>query len=387
MLSLSHYPSLFHGVILGCLLMGAHQAIGLDPKGVMIIPLKGESDTIIGVPLVREKVYEGTVESITGNVITLAGSPAWETDEFVYTGAINETDTYYVIIASGPVDGNGQPTAASKEGSYYTIIANTSDTLTVELAGDDLSGVATNVSDGVGDLVYIHPYWTLDRLFPGGGGLHQSPSFSPVSSVFLPDLGKAGINLSPHEIYFYYSGSLAGGPGFRRQGASPVQLYDDLPIAPDTYLIVRHTLAEDTELVLNADVCMVAYQTPLNVIASGVDQDNAVYLGFATDTTLSESQLFESGAFQGSTTFAPVDSLLIFNNDAAGINKSPYRIYFYYLGSEFGGPGWRLQGDSPTTIHDDRVVFQLGAGYIIRKSALQGAGSAFWKVAPPYLSP
>lgn len=361
------------------------QAASTDPVGGILMPLKGNSDTLVGVPFVRERVFEGLIESISGNVITLAGTPGLEVDEYVYAAGV-QPDTYYVTIASGPVDGNMQPTSASNEGGYYTITDNGTNTLTVDLAGDNLTNVRTNAVDGTGDRVFISSYWTLDTLMPDGSGIHASTTFTPNTKILLPDNDTAGINLAPDQSFFYYSGTAAGGEGWRKQGESPLTKYDDQVLAPDTYFIVRHEIAGDTELVMSGGVAMAAFRSPINVLSEGVEQDNFVFINFPTDTTLAESRLFESGAFTGSPSFTPVDRLLIFDNDTAGINKSASEIYFYYTGVAAGGPGWRKQGDSPLTIHDTTVVFKPGVGAIVRKGGTPSAGTDFWKSAPPYLT-
>jgi len=71
-----------------------------DPTAAYQFNLLGNSDTAISLPVVRAKVASSIVASFFGNLITAGGSPAWSTDQFVYSPGI-QTNTYFVYFRSG----------------------------------------------------------------------------------------------------------------------------------------------------------------------------------------------------------------------------------------------------------------------------------------------
>ncbi|MEZ5385125.1 MAG: TIGR02597 family protein [Prosthecobacter sp.] len=104
--------------------------------GFNTITALGNSDTRFSVPLHRPSVYQGLVQSVSSNSITVQGLPDWTANQFVYSAG-SQTNTYYVSVGSG-----------NKEGMYYTITANSEDSgiadtsfVTIDTAGEgDLIG-------------------------------------------------------------------------------------------------------------------------------------------------------------------------------------------------------------------------------------------------------
>lgn len=179
------------------------QSVTTDPVGVINVDLPGNSDTVVSVPFHRPVEFQGSVDSIDGNQITVNGTPGWSTNQFVYD-APGQTDTFYVLFASG-----------EKEGMFYTIDANTADTLTLDLAGDTLAGVQSDQDDGpgMGDILKIIPYWTLGTLFGDNNddiqGIVPSPNvLNPLAFVNFRDPNQAGINLSFSGAFFYHDGEI-----------------------------------------------------------------------------------------------------------------------------------------------------------------------------------
>jgi uncharacterized protein (TIGR02597 family) len=126
-------------------------------SGSLQINLLGNSDTFVTLPYVRPEVASGLVQSVSGSVVNVTGPTGWSTGQFVYSSGI-QTNTYFIIIRSG-----------AKEGFWYTITANDSTSLTLNLMGDSLSGLTAN------DQFDIIPYWTLATFFPNGQGINVSP--------------------------------------------------------------------------------------------------------------------------------------------------------------------------------------------------------------------
>ena len=348
------------------------------PMGYVTYTAKGNSDTRIGAPVHRKAAFVGKVGSVSNNVITVDGTdPGWAADSFTDPTMATPpaSELYFVLIGTG---GTG-----NMEGRHFEITSNGSNTLTIDLAGETSFG--TDVTSGT--TLKVIPYWTLDTLFPGGEGVHPSSNFGTLNTeILIPSTMSAGINLSNSDTFFYYDGSLAPAPNplWARFGSGPVN-YGTQPLAPDVQVIVRHNVGGDTEIVPIGDVYTTAYRSLVNIISNGVDQDNAVFLTVPVDVSLNDSNLFQSGAFAGNTTFNAglSDSLLVFDNTVASQNKSNAKTYFYYSGALGSGPGWRLAGGGDPIKNDD-IVFSLDSQVIIRKKG-GTPGSQIWNMTPSYL--
>jgi len=335
------------------------QTVTTDPVGFIPITAKGNSDTYISLPLHRNPVFQGTVSSVNGNTLTLSAA-AFASNAY--------KDSHFALIVSG-----------AKEGMWYTITGNAEATLALDLAGDSLGTAVSN-----GTVIRIIPFWTLDTLFPSGLGIKPSPTFLPQTLVLFPDQSRAGTQLAVTDAFFYYSGTSFGGAGWRKFGAPATDLAGAERLMPDSYLIVRHETAGDTTITLPGAVQMSRLANSLVTLAADTPQDNALSLNVAVPTTLTQSQLFESGVFAPSPVIdVPVDELLIFDNDAVQQNKQP-AIYYYYSGSANNGPGWRLKGNL-SDIQDGNQVFLPGKGYIVRKAASSQPSAAVWTVRPSYV--
>jgi uncharacterized protein (TIGR02597 family) len=195
----------------------------------------------------------------------------------------------------------------------------------------------------------------------------------------------AGINLSSSDTFFYYDGSIGAlpNPQWARLGSGPPN-FGKHPLAPSNQMIIRHNIAGDTEITPIGDVYTTMNRTLVNVITTGVDQDNAVFLNVPVDVSLAGSNLVQSGAFAGNSTFnaAASDSVLVYDNSAIGQNKSSAQTYFYHDGTLLPA-GWRLSGGGPT-IYDAEIVFSLDKQVIIRKKGA-AMGSEVWDMTPNYL--
>lgn len=358
----------FVGISLGSLSALAVTTVATDPVGYIRLSVPAQSDAFVSAPLHRDAAFVGTVSSVAGGVITVAGTPGWTTNQFVFASG-TQNNTYFAILKTG-----------SKRGAYFTVTANSATSLTVDLNGDTLTEVVS------GDALQLIPYWTLATLFPAGGGFPGSASFTPVGSVLFPSLTTAGVNLSSEATYFYYTGTAAGGPGWRRAGASPTLKFDHTVILPDIALTVRNLTGSSIALDNLGSAPMTGHSTIIGTINPFVDQDNVVSINAAASVSLANSGLISSGAMVGGATFTPVDTLFIFDNSIAGINKSSVGSYFYYSGTAAGGPGWRKVGSAPTTKFDDTTFLEPGVGYIIRKKGQATPTTVAWEYVAGYIN-
>ena len=396
-----------------------------DPVGYTTMSLLANSDTLVSIPFTRPAAYTGPIASISGNTLTLSTSTSFTANQYVYASG-TQSNTYYAIIGpmltsltgtvsvtngSTAVTGSGfTPIVAGdelivnglaynvasvtsdaalvlsraftgatvtgqsasydhspKEGSYYTVTANGTNTLTVNLNGDSLSIVAANTS------VSLIPYWTLGTAFPAanaGSSFIASTGTAPRSrqtQILMSDLTSSGTNLSASAIYYYYNGIWC------LSGADPTVSYNDTVLIPSTYFIARNSTT-GTTFVPSGGVYMNRLTLLLDT-QSSISQDNAVALPRPASATLNDLGLIGSGAFTSSTGTAPRnrgDSLLVYDNTASSTNKSASAIYYYYNNA------WRLSG-ADATVDYGTTSIPYGVGFTVRKAPAANAITSFWQ--------
>jgi uncharacterized protein (TIGR02597 family) len=421
------------GVLAASLLL-AHAGYGQTtaataPVGFVSTPVLANSDTLMTIPFARPAVFAGGIGSISGNTITVASSPAWTANQFVYAQGV-QSNTYYAIVGPNPatvtgtvsvtngstaVTGSGTaftsqiavndelvvnglaysvsavPSSTSltlarayagssaaavsatydhspKEGSWYTVTANGTNTLTVNLNGDSLGAVAA------GTTISLVPFWTLGTAFPasaaGTSYIDSTTPKSPQTLVLMPDLTSEGINLAASASYFHYNGS------WRLSGADPTVVYDDTVLPPSNYFTVRNSATATTFTPCGA-VSINRLTIPLNTQPS-TQQDNAVAVARPIGVDLNDTDLVSSGAFVASTSIkSPADLLLTYDNTVVGENKSAAAIYFYYNGA------WRQAG-ADSTVDYGSTVIPAGSALTIRKAANNTGLTGFWQNTPNY---
>ena len=353
---------------------GAQTTVATDPVGFTTIDCLANSDTYVSVPFTRPPEFVGAVQSISGNTITVSGSP-WAANQFGYVAG-SQPKTYFVLI--GP-----HASSNPKEGNYYTVTGNGTNTLTINPEGDDLSAIQPQTQ------ILVMPYPTLGSVFPvSDANVSFVPSASALSrrtQILIPSYGASGINLSTSSTYYYLndannpsnsSWKRVGGPA---AGEDPNKTnWNDQPFVNSGYFIVRNG-ATATKLTHLGSVLMKKSSIPLITRSAG-PQDNFVSVVRPTDVKLKDLGLISSGAFTPSTGLSRKDQLIVFNNSAAGLNKSAAATYFYLNNA------WQKVGG--TTPEEDpdagNHVIKTGSGFIIRKAATAGGETVVWKNAPTY---
>jgi len=324
-----------------------------DPAGFYLFALPSNSDTIVSIPFTRPADFVGQIASVTGNVISVAGSVNWSSNQYVYSAGI-QSNTYYVFINTGP-----------GVGIHYPITNNTANSLNLDLGGANL----TNVSAGAS--LAIIPFWTLGTALPLGGGILDSPTpGARATEILIPDLAGVGTNLSASRVYYHWNGSWRS----VGQGAA---VEDDVVLRRDSYFIVRQNFASNAVLTTFGAVPMRTQQVLL-ATAAATKRDNSVALARPAQQTLTGSGLFESGAFNASSaTNARTDELLVFDNSLGQKNKTPAAVYYYWSNA------WRQVGAGTNDV-GSTPVFVPGVGVIVRKNATIGAPTYQWVNSPNY---
>ncbi|MEP6809646.1 MAG: TIGR02597 family protein [Chthoniobacterales bacterium] len=333
------------------------QSVTTDPVGFTTTSLLGNSDSFISLPFVRPPAFVGGISSASGTTITVAGNP-WIGSQFVYAAG-SQPNHYYALV--GPAT-----SANPKEGHTYAITGNTTNSLTVQLGADTLTGIPANAQ------VSVIPNWTLATAFPT---TDQNVSFTPTTSsaqyktqVRVPDVSAAGINL-PYLTYFFSNNvdGTSGNVGWRAVGNNTADRGDDA-LLPDSHFVVRNLNGAPTlPLVTLGGVITKKVTVPL-VTSASTQQDNPVGLLRPLDVSLNATGLKMSDG-----SFTANDQLLLFNNAQAGYDKSPSAVYVQSA-SATNGP-WRLMGD---TVNDrGNEIILASTGFVIRKGV--GTGQpAFW---------
>ena len=327
------------------------------PVGFVEVKCLSGSDTRVSVPFHEPSEYVGALSAtpaINGGsaTIAVATSPGWADNEFA--------NLYYIRFTSG-----------TKEGYWFTVTANTSSSLTIDLNGDGLSGVAA----GSGFKVVRH--WTLETLFPiGNSTIHQSDGlfiFQRKTQILFPDMERDGINLAANRVFFQIS------TGWKEASAGTPDA-NNVIILPDMFFIIRHRSTDaNTFFLPSGTVEIEPVVSQLHSITSSA-QDNFVALSRPVPVKLKDSNLVESGAFAKSTglfIFQRTDQLLVFDNSKTGVNKAASSVYFH------DGTNWRSAA-AGTPIADDDEVFQPGTGVVVRKKATTSAAVVDWKNNPTF---
>ena len=347
------------------------EVVMTDPLGFNKVTCLTDSDTIVAVPFRPE-----------GSVNTqLSGDPTVNGDSATLTLSLNSLDpalnTNYVKFSSG-----------TRDGRWYDITTNTSNSVTIDLNGDNLTGVTS------GDSVVIAKYWTLDTLFPpnqattawtedggeqipNGHAIVESPgarAFERRTEVLLPDLAGLGINRGISGIYIIHDNQWK----ILENDVNPA---GDVILYPDITLTIRHPDDVDHPTVFRnaGEVLVDSFTIPLSTQSDG-DRDNHIGLLRPVDVTLTKLNLWESGAFVqslGDRAFERRDILLIFDNSLQSINKSIDITYYH------DGNSWLTTEDNGDTNRDDDII-PAGSGFIIRKHQTDAGETAFWQNIPSY---
>lgn len=284
--------------------------------------IKAATDVHISIPLDRATKFAGAILSVSGNEITLKGTPGLPS----YTGT-----PHTLTITSG-----------SKSGTIGLITANTATTVTVTVAnGVDLAGVVLD------DTCSISEAWTVLGLMgttlPNGTQLFAYAESAPL-------------NPAP-ELIFEWDGSnwvdllVSGDPA------------DNTVLYPTETLVIRNVSASPiTSFVVSGEV---PTSNSRAVFGAG-PSDNASSFFSPVSEPIGTSGL--------SAVALPGDQVLGYDNSSAGQNKAPSTIH------EWDGSDWvdlLVSGDPENT-------FPLGAGkgFFFRRAS---GGSGTWSNLPSYV--
>ena len=289
------------------------QSVSTDPVGFVTLTTLSNSDTIFSTPLARSEVFRGSVSSLTSASVTAAGAPGFTAGAFVYASG-TQSNTYYLRFRTG-----------AKAGSYYTVTANTADTLSLDLAGDLLTGVAA------GDEFALTPYWTLGTVFPASaaGTAFEASVNAAIrkTEIYFPNQTATGVNL-PISATYYFS----GGAWHKFVTGGNVQSSDDTVLLPDSYVMIRNKSFTGKITVMGGVVGGLQV-SPISSYNSN-KQDNYVAITYPVAVSFRNSGLVNTtspatGPVRNSVNAAiRSDEVYVYDNTIPGVNKSPVTYYF-----------------------------------------------------------
>ena len=322
-----------------------------DPVGFTTIPLPPGTDVRLPPPLTAAPSFQGAGTS-SNFVVTVNPSPGWSNNQFADTN----TAPYYLQVLAG-----------SQNGMIFDILSNNSNSVTLADNGISPTGITNQP-------FRIAAYNTLGSIFPASDtnvSFEPSPNaFTLRTQVLFPNNTNAtpSINRAFNTTYFFSSGA------WRRVGAPATNSYNNQPILPETYVIVRNPTNALTNLAVTVAGSVATGSTAIALegFASGAN-DNYVSASRPADQILDDLGLITSGVFEASpTAFQIRDQLLVFNNNAPGINKSASATYYFLGGTN---NQWRRVG---STTNNGLDVIPAASGLVIRKATNSGTGTQFW---------
>lgn len=327
--------------------------VSTDPVGFVSVSVPANSDAVLAVPLNRAAEFKGVIQSISGNVITVAGTPAWTANAFA--PGVTANKTYAVQIAGG-----------AKEGMIGRITANGVNTITVTLdSGDDLTNIGTVAApldpDGAGpltaqaDQLDIMPYWTPQSLLSNPPNGTEIFSYRSITSS-----GAVGTNQSPSILTVYDSGSSSWLDQITEE------VVNHTPLRFGSAFALRNNSASAYNVSFVGSVPMSKHRSHLATLTGNVDQDIRIGFSSPVPELLSAVNLPASNG----------DQLFIYDNSAPGKNKSPTQVLVFDSGT------WL---DSVT--ESPVPSFQLipGSGYVYRKFRTANPTVSVWTDIQSYL--
>jgi len=277
--------------------------------------------TFLATPLVRREIWSGSFAELDGRRLR----PAYP---FAADEELQEGETYYLEVTSGPREGYEMSVEAWTGGTFLTY--------------RDFSGVVEP-----GESFALRPYPTLQQVFGSGADcrLHAGPDREKADHVLIPDPESGRM-----ETYFprvLDSGKVVwcGSDGLLVE-TSPV-------LAPGSGVIVRRVAEDDVRIVVSGDV------TPHVAIISVEPGMNLIASGFPVDATLDSMFGPDGGGLVAGSSPADADSVSV---------PRPYggmRTFFRKIAAA-GGPG-RFSPDAPGE-QGDTVIAEPGEVVLVHRT-------------------
>jgi uncharacterized protein (TIGR02597 family) len=304
-----------------------------ETVGCYPIALPSGTDSRIGIPLERNPVFRGRVESVAGTTLTVEGEPGWESGSL----AGGRGEYFYCQVRDGELAGMTLP-----------ILANDERSITVSLEGEDPAVLGAALS-GAG--ISVVPCWTPESLFA-----QSQPADKTILFVYC--IESPGVNKVPAAVLTYFAGY-----GWYDGSFAPA---DTHPLQPHAGLVVR--VPERAEPVMLNVVGRVPTTETRRVVsgyAESIGTDTLVTLPFPEAISLGAAGLNLQDRV----------NLFVYENPQ-GFNPVPSKVLTYYVGF-----GWYDQVFKPA----DAFELKPGVAYVLRLPRLTVYTEWLWSHRPGYL--
>jgi uncharacterized protein (TIGR02597 family) len=289
---------------------------------VIPAPIAGEtSRKVLGIPFNRPSVFRGIVTAVVGATLK-AGTPAWTAGQFV-------SEPHYLKFRSGP-----------HAGRYFSITANTSDTLTLSSEG---------VSFTEEQMFEIFPAQTLGSLF-GTTNVPLRTGTSEATADFVRVHNGAGWDTYFHTgTQWQISGGTASQNGLVLRPEQGVIVVAGGTSAVNLTLLGSVSVSPDASLVPGTGAALVSNRSPV-------------------DTTLSALNMHSLPGWAKGATASVSDNVMRWNG-------SSWNVYYHT------GARWQLAGSHAS---QDSATVHAGEALLIRRRDASTAKAALFNTAAPF---
>lgn len=339
--------------VLSATILNGQQALS-EPIGYNRVNCSANSNTILSVPFMdTESSFTGSV----GDSVSIIGSDDNQQATLNLQQSVSFNDDqyaemYFIRINSGNLIG-----------TFFQIASNTSDTVTINLFGDD----GTLLEEG--DTFGIYKFWTISSLFPQEGEtVIESSDHDKVNRMteirIYPRLSNRVIAA---DATVYYR---VGNSWFNEENQTNA---DDVILWPDTGFIVRHTanVVEDTTYIIMGIPNYRLNSIPI-ITSSNIMCDNVISWPRPVPVLLKDMGL-EQVIRPGESFSAAnrIDTLTFIDPEKVGkLNSRMIRVHY-------NGTNWlRLRSDE---VMDDLEV-PAGATLLCRIEPDGNDDSRFWNI-------
>lgn len=297
-----------------------------EPVGCVrvVIPAPATGETtrkVVGIPFNRASVFRGIVTSVSGSTIK-AGTPAWTSGQFV-------SAVHYLKFRTGP-----------NVGRYFTVTANTADTLTVSAPG---VAIAENQA------FEIFPAQTLGSLFGTTSvALQTGPDEASADLVRIQ-------NGTVWNTYFH--------TGTQWQISGGTSSQNGAVIRPEQGIIVVASGISPVSLALRGSVSITSESSVIPGTGEGLVANRLPF-----DTTLSALKIQSLPGWTKGASASVADNLMRWNGTS-------WNVYYHT------GARWQMAGSQAS---QDGASLPAGESLLIRRRDGSTASAAFLDTAAPF---
>ena len=314
---------------------------GSAPVGVMSYTAAENSTISLGVPLLRPAVVTGTVGTVVGAKVTLAGAATGTARPFA------AGESYYLEVI-GHVDG----TTTALVGQRYELdeaatLADSSGQLSLDLASALNTSPAAALAGLANYRVAVRPHWTLAALLGTGAKLKLNAAASAASADQV--LAWNGVGFS---VYYVRNGDV---PQWRNTATGAAN-QDGAILPPGVGLFLRRQ-AGALAFAVPGEVRTNAFVRP------PFSGSQIIAGGFPVDASPADLKLAASAGLTAGTAPSNADQLLAWDATA-------FSVYYLRAGQV---PQWRNVATGLLDHSTTAILPARGASLLLLRAPVAGA--------------